>query len=842
MDLTAFFVGLATLTLIYGLLAVGLNMQFGFAGVINFGYVAFFAVGAFSSAIVTLPPPGSAAYAAASAKYGIGLGQPFLLGLVAAGVAGGLLALFIGAVSVRLATHYLAVATFAMAEVVRAVLTNEDWLTRGEFGIASVPRPGQQWIGPGPGYEEAYLALVLVIVAILFGLVYRLGEQPFGRLLRAVRDDETAARALGKASGRAKLKALVLGGVLGGAAGSLWTHSLGVVHVGQFVPIITFQIWLAMLLGGSGNHWGALVGALLLVAIREGTRFVGDIPGLQELTVHDPGFLPSLRFVLIGLLLIAVVRFFPGGVLPERLRRAPAAAAGGPAGATPIVAQVPVGADARPVILEVSDVSRHFGGLAAVDGASFQVRRGTITGLIGPNGAGKSTMMDMICGVQALSGGAISYEGATISGLPPEAIARRGLLRSFQTPRLFQRMTVWENLLVAGSDRQVETVAAGLFGAAGTRKAERATAKRAEEVLAYLELSDKRDTLAGSLSGGQRKLVSLGRLLMQSPADDAARRAGGRRQSAAGARPLRAHRRSQPTGHDLPHRRTRDGPDHALLRPDRRDAPGAGAGGGDARGDPLRSPRRRGLSGRGDVTGAVLEIAGLEAGYGALQILFGIDLSVGAGEHVLVFGPNGAGKSTFVKSLVGLVRPSAGSIRLRGREVAGRAPEDLVAAGLAYVPQVGNVFASLTVRENLEIGSAVLAAKRRAGRIDAMYDLFPVLRERRSQAAGSLSGGERQMLAVARALIPEPSLVILDEPSAGVAPRLVEDIFRMVAGLRETGTAVLMVEQNARRALAHVDRGIVLESGSVRFADTAEALLASDEIDTLYFGSRRTDG
>lgn len=242
------------------------------------------------------------------------------------------------------------------------------------------------------------------------------------------------------------------------------------------------------------------------------------------------------------------------------------------------------------------------------------------------------------------------------------------------------------------------------------------------------------------------------------------------------------------------------------------------------------------------MSGAVLAVSGLEAGYGALQILFGIDLAVGPREHVLVFGPNGAGKSTFVKALVGLVRPSAGSIRLNGREVAGEAPEDLVAAGLAYVPQVGNVFSSLTVHENLEIGSAVLAQRRRAGRIEAMYDLFPILRQRRAQAAGSMSGGERQMLAVARALIPEPSLILLDEPSAGVAPRLVDEIFRMIAGLRSIGTAVLMVEQNAKRALAHVDRGIVLESGRVRFADTAEALLASDEIDALYFGSRREAG
>lgn len=234
-----------------------------------------------------------------------------------------------------------------------------------------------------------------------------------------------------------------------------------------------------------------------------------------------------------------------------------------------------------------------------------------------------------------------------------------------------------------------------------------------------------------------------------------------------------------------------------------------------------------------------LEIAGLEAGYGALQILFGIDLTLAPREHVLVFGPNGAGKSTFVKALVGLVRPRAGSIRLNGQEVTGHAPEELVAAGLAYVPQVGNVFPSLSVHENLVIGSAVLPRKHRAARIDAMYELFPILRKRRAQRAGSMSGGERQMLALARALVPEPSLMLLDEPSAGVAPKMVDEIFAMIAGLRALGTTILMVEQNAKRALAYVDRGIVLESGRVRFADSAAALLASDEIDKLYFGTER---
>lgn len=236
------------------------------------------------------------------------------------------------------------------------------------------------------------------------------------------------------------------------------------------------------------------------------------------------------------------------------------------------------------------------------------------------------------------------------------------------------------------------------------------------------------------------------------------------------------------------------------------------------------------------MSGAALQAGGLEAGYGALQILFGIDLSVAPGEHVLVFGPNGAGKSTLIKALFGLVAPSAGHVTLQGRDVTGQAPERMVGHGMAYVPQVANVFGSMTVAENLEIGGARLSRARREQRIADMTALFPVLGERRRQPAGTLSGGERQMLALARALIPEPRVLLLDEPSAGVAPKLVEEIFALVSGLRQTGVSVLMIEQNARQALPHVDRGYVLESGRVRLTDSAEALLDSPEIAQLYFG------
>lgn len=394
MDWTAFATGLATLTLIYGLLAVGLNTQYGFTGVLNFGYVAFFAVGAFTSAIVTLPPPGSTAYIEAGARYTIGLGQPFLLGLVLAGVAGGLLALLIGATSIRLQAHYLAIATFAMAEVVRSVLINETWLTRGEFGITNVPQPGKGTLITEDAYAFAYLALTLIIVAVFVAVTMRVTNKPFGRLLRAIRDDETAARALAKDVTTTKLKALVLGGVLAGVAGSVWTHSLGVVHVGQFVPIITFQIWLAMLLGGVGNHWGVLAGALLLVVIREGTRFIGDVPGLAELAAAYPSALPSLRFVIIGLLLILVIRYFPRGVVPEIRRHAPATAAQiereqASSAAAVAPAAIASKGNGSPDQLVVEGVVKHFGGIAAVNGASFTIRRGGITGLIGPNGAGQ---------------------------------------------------------------------------------------------------------------------------------------------------------------------------------------------------------------------------------------------------------------------------------------------------------------------------------------------------------------------------------------------------------------------------------------------------------------------
>ncbi len=241
-------------------------------------------------------------------------------------------------------------------------------------------------------------------------------------------------------------------------------------------------------------------------------------------------------------------------------------------------------------------------------------------------------------------------------------------------------------------------------------------------------------------------------------------------------------------------------------------------------------------------TTPVLAAEGLVGGYVAeADILRGCTLRVGAGEIVVVIGPNGAGKSTLAKAIFGLIKLREGRVMLRGEDVTGLAPHEITRKGMSYVPQVSNVFGSLTVQENLEVGGVLRRAAVRT-RMDAMLTLFPRLGERRRQRAGTLSGGERQMLAMARALMPEPSVLLLDEPSAGLAPRTVGDVLETVAKINRSGVTIVMIEQNARRALALADRGYVLEGGQNRFEGAGDALLGDPQVAELYLGGGATRG
>ena len=233
----------------------------------------------------------------------------------------------------------------------------------------------------------------------------------------------------------------------------------------------------------------------------------------------------------------------------------------------------------------------------------------------------------------------------------------------------------------------------------------------------------------------------------------------------------------------------------------------------------------------------VLEVHDLVAGYTPeVDILNGVDLHVDAGEIVTIVGPNGAGKSTLIKAVFGLLEPRRGSIRLRGEEIAGARPHAIARRGMGYVPQLDNVFPSLTVEENLEMGALASTGVDLDARMEELFELFPRLAERRRQTAGTMSGGERQMVAMAKALMPEPEILLLDEPSAGLAPAFVEAIFERIEQINRTGVTIAMVEQNARRALAMSDRGYVLDLGRNRFEGTGADLLSDPKVAELYLG------
>jgi len=256
---------------------------------------------------------------------------------------------------------------------------------------------------------------------------------------------------------------------------------------------------------------------------------------------------------------------------------------------------------------------------------------------------------------------------------------------------------------------------------------------------------------------------------------------------------------------------------------------------------------------------ALLEARDITAGYGEMEVLHGVNVRLERGEIVAILGPNGAGKSTLIKTIFGLLKPTHGRIQFRGRDITGLAPEKIVTHGLAYVPQTGNVFPSLTVRENLEMGGFLLrrplrqrlasedgtlfgrlldrrARKEIEARIDEVLGLFPDLKARVRDRTGSLSGGQQQMVALAKSLILQPEALLIDEPSAGLAPKLVDTVFQKIRDIREHGTSIMLVEQRARRALELADRGYILDMGRNKYEDRGEALLRNPEVGRLYLG------
>jgi ABC-type branched-subunit amino acid transport system ATPase component len=493
----------------------------------------------------------------------------------------------------------------------------------------------------------------------------------------------------------------------------------------------------------------------------------------------------------------------------------------------------------------------------AVDGVSFSVRPGEIVGLIGPNGAGKTTVFNGITGVVAPESGRVELAGRILTGLAPHAVVAAGVARTFQGTRLFGGLSAADNVL-AGMDGRLRTgVAGALFHPPPQRREEQAARAEARGWLDWVGLAGKGGQCAGDLPlAGQRRL-GIARALAARP------RVLLLDEPAAGLNPVEKGslaalvRRIRDAGitvvlieHDMAFVeglcdrvvvmdagrvlaectaadvRTHPEVIEAYLGVEEEPAPAP------TMATPAADPDGAGA-------GPLLEVSALRAGYGSVTVFTDVSFEVRRGEVVALLGANGAGKTTTLRAIAGLERARAGSVRFDGHDITNSRAHRIVGRGLVQVPEGARVFAGLSVEENLRLGGFLDRRKRGlvAARRDDVYAVFPVLGERRAQLAGTLSGGERQMLAIGRALMAEPKLLCLDEPSMGLAPLLVRRTFARITEVAAQGTAVLLVEQNVAGALRLADRAYVLETGGVVLEGPSADLGADPRVRAAYLGS-----
>ena len=528
---------------------LGLSQQFGIAGVTNFGFIIFQAAGGYAAAILAMPPDSANG---GFQRYIGGWHLPFPLPWLGAAVVGGLLALpFTFLVGRRLRGDFAAVGLLVTAVLLNLLVTNFVPLFNGDAGISLIPFPLQSVLNASTqAYQWVFTAVALLLCVGVYLFLRRITESPYGRSLRAMRDNDVVADSLGKNLLSLRTGVLVLGGAIAGLSGGILVSYITTWSPAAWGYAETVVLFAAVIIGGAGNHRGAVLGAILVpVVFEEVTRF---IPSSNNL---PPNLIPSLEWVAIGLLIVVFLWFRPQGILPERKRviawpaparpltaadadgaGAGAGAGDGGAGDGDATATLAARAAERPVerpggpgggqaadgaagqvLLQAAGLVRDYGGVRAVDGVSLSVRRGTLTGLIGPNGAGKSTLLAMLAGTLPASSGTISYLGQDITGMPAFRRARLGLVRTFQLASEFKRLTVLENLLSAVPGHRGDSLRGAVRGRRYWGDDEQAAIARAEQLLERFGLREMANRYAGDLSGGQRRLVEIMRALMTEP-------------------------------------------------------------------------------------------------------------------------------------------------------------------------------------------------------------------------------------------------------------------------------------------------------------------------------------
>ncbi|MDB4837691.1 ATP-binding cassette domain-containing protein [Marinomonas sp.] len=791
-----------TLCILTALVGVGLNILMGMSGQTSFGHIAFYAIGAYISALLLIND------------------IPFLIALFSAAFISAIIGALLAIPALRVNGPYLAMITIAFAFIVHHSLIEWRSLTGGANGLMGIPMP--ELADTDANILLALTASMLLSASLTaFSFFYNSG---WGKAMRAVKASPIAARSLGFKPIQTKTLAFALSAWFTGLAGAIMPPLMMFISPSTFPFSQSILFVLVVIIGGTGTLWGPVLGASIVVVLPE---------------MLSP--LAEYRLLMFAVLLLIVLWGAPRGILGELQSRFIKRATELPPKHTDtdLIETFYSRSQANKSGLFVNNIGIQFGGVKAAQNVSFHAKTGEITSIIGPNGAGKTTVLNIVSGFYKPDQGSIELD-EQLAGQGADKIARSGIARTYQTSQLFDDMSVIENLLSAMQKGKIgHPFLAELKG----------QKELALNLLSLVGYQGSIHTPTQDLPHVDRRLVEIARslasqpkvLLLDEPAAGLSREDTDRL----------AELLKVIAGfgivvilveHDMP--LVMNISDRILV---------LDAGQPIANGTPKEikqnkcvieaylggteyqaQARKSAWKGTKD---AVIFCKNLNVDYGAAPVVENVDIVVYPGELVAILGANGAGKSSILQALAGIKRPISGTIGLHDQYIHDLPANTIAHLGLALVPEGRQLFGQLTVKDNL-----IMGAYSRTDKVDydaeiaKILERFPRLKDRILSEAGLLSGGEQQMVAVGRALMAKPSILLLDEPSLGLAPAMIGELYDALATLRDDGVTILLVDQMANLALKIADRAYVLETGRIVKTASAKSLLGDSNLVQAYMG------